>query len=160
MREAFIPLALWLAPCRASDAGDESCAATIEESEPAVPAPSVPDVDAVLREARRFRAALADALEESRELLLREIAVEVIARELEVRDVDVRAVTARVCERYAIEAPVVVRVHPADAASVQLEYPVLEDEELKRGDAVVEIAAGAIDARLGARLDRVLRALS
>ncbi len=158
MREKFLSLAQWLIPHEVAEAPPEQVASTLDESQANVTYPF--DVEKLLGEARRFRAALSAAVDESRVFLLREIATEVVARELELRDVDVRAVVARACERYEIEAPIAVRVHPADAAVVRLAYPAIEDSELRRGDAIVEIATGTIDARLGVRLDRVLRALA
>lgn len=157
MPERFLPLAQWLAPVASET--DVVAEPTVAKNEPAEPE-SVFDVDGLLCEARRFRATLAEAVERSCGFLLREIAIDVVGRELDLRDADVAAIVARACERYAVDAPVVVRVHPGDADAVRLSYPVVVDAGLRRGDAVVEVSSGEIDARLGVRLDRVLRSLA
>jgi flagellar biosynthesis/type III secretory pathway protein FliH len=155
--ERFLPLVQWLTPIAPSpDAQPEAAIADDEVTEPT----RGPDVEALLSEARRFRATLAEAVESSCGFLLREIAVDVVGRELDLCDADVTAIVARACERYAIDAPIVVRVHPNDADAVQLAYPVVVDTALRPGDAIVEVSSGAIDARLGVRLDRVLKSLA
>jgi flagellar biosynthesis/type III secretory pathway protein FliH len=50
-----------------------------------------------------------------------------------------------------------VRVAPCDDAAIG-GVPVVADAELSAGDAVVELAGGALDARLGVRLALVLEA--
>ncbi|HVA29086.1 MAG TPA: FliH/SctL family protein [Candidatus Baltobacteraceae bacterium] len=158
MPDGFQSLAQWLTP-KVQVADDIVNAPQAEELSESCDA-RVPDMDVALSELRRFRAALADAIDETRERLLREIAVDVVARELELCDADIDAVIERACERYAIDVPVAVRLHPGDAATVHLAYPVIEDATLRRGDAIVEASSGTIDARLGVRLERVLRALA
>jgi len=152
MPERFLTLAQWFAP-----------RVDVEEEEVPLLEPSahddasdVPEVTAALHEARYFRAALADALDAARADLVRDIACEVLARELELRDVDISAIVARACERYS-SVPLAVRVHPHDAPSVRGHYPVIEDSSLRRGDVVIEVQSGTIDARLGARLESLLR---
>jgi flagellar biosynthesis/type III secretory pathway protein FliH len=115
----------------------------------------IDDVDRAIEEARRFRAALADALSYHANDLVTDIASEIVARELRCAPCDVARIVERAIERYAIE-PVRVRVNPADAAIVAGRWVTVCDEELRRGDAVIETSAGTIDATLGARLQRVL----
>ena len=121
-------------------------------------------VVAAVRDARLFRARLADAFDDAVARLLRELASEVLARELRLAPCDLAALVRRAAER----APVVrVRVAPCDVARVARaplsrtgDVPVVEDCGLAGGDAVVELAGGALDARLGVRLAAVLEALA
>jgi flagellar biosynthesis/type III secretory pathway protein FliH len=115
-----------------------------------------PDVASALRAARLFRAQLADALTEAFGTLLCDLAADVLARELRLAPCDLEALLQRVAAR----APIVrVRVAPADLARVG-SVPVEADVELDPGDAIVELAGGAIDARLGVRLATVLEAFA
>jgi hypothetical protein len=112
-------------------------------------------VDAV-REAKRFRARLADAFDAAAARLLRDLAGDVLARELRLAPCDLSALVARVHAR----APVVrVRVAPEDGPRVR-DVPVVVDETLRAGDAIVEVTGGGIDARLGVRLGIVLEAVA
>jgi flagellar biosynthesis/type III secretory pathway protein FliH len=115
--------------------------------------------DAV-RDARLFRARLADAFDESLAQVLRELAVSVLARELRLAPCALAAIVRRVAER----TPVVrLRLAPADASHCtprDYGFPVVEDSALDAGDAVLEVAGGAVDARLGVRLAGVLEAIS
>jgi hypothetical protein len=114
-----------------------------------------PDITAAAREARLFRARLADALDDALARLLREIAADVLARELRLAPCDVAEIARRALER----APVVrVRVASADAGNAY-GLPVVADPELHAGDAVFELDGGALDARLGVRLASVLDAV-
>ena len=114
------------------------------------------DVDAALRDARLFRARLADAFDDAAARLLRELASDVLARELRMEPCDLADVVRRAGER----APAVrVRVAVCDAATLS-GVPVVADPALRRGDAVVELAGGALDARLGVRLAAVLEAFA
>ena len=106
---------------------------------------------------RRFRAALADAFVAEIQTLLRDIAASVLARELELAPADVAAIVENVRARCADEAPLRIRVHPGDAASVCLDgVPVVVDGRLRRGDVEIDLRSGTIDATLGARLQNVL----
>jgi flagellar biosynthesis/type III secretory pathway protein FliH len=118
--------------------------------------PVPPDVASALRAARLFRAQLADALTEAFGTLLCELAADVLARELRLAPCDLEALLQRVAER----APIVrVRVAPADAVRIA-GISVEADADLDPGDAIVELAGGAIDARLGVRLATVLEAFA
>lgn len=113
------------------------------------------DIGAVAREARLFRARLADALDDALARLLREIAADVLARELRLAPCDVAEIARRALER----APVVrLRVAPAEAGG-DYGLPVVVDPALHAGDAVFELDGGAFDARLGVRLASVLDAV-
>jgi len=119
-------------------------------------APSSAELAAVLRDARLFRARLADAFDEARQGLLRELATGVLARELRLAPCDLDALVRRV----RTELPVVrVRVAPADAQAIRC-VPVVVDAALASGDAIVELAGGPLDARLGVRLSVVLEAFA
>ena len=109
-----------------------------------------------LREARLFRARLADAFDDAAARLLRELAADVLARELRLAPCDLEAIVRRVRERIPL---VRVRVAPADVARMS-DAPVVADPLLAAGDAVVELAGGALDARLGVRLASVLEAFA
>lgn len=114
------------------------------------------DVGAAAREARLFRARLADALDDALARLLREVAADVLARELRLAPCDVAEIARRALER----APVVrLRVAPADAGG-GYGLPVAVDPALRAGDAVFELDGGALDARLGVRLASVLDAVA
>ena len=114
------------------------------------------DVAGALRDARMFRARLADALDDAVARLVRELAAEVLVRELRLAPCEIAALVRRVLQR----APIVrVRVAPADVALVR-GVPVLADPELAAGDAIVELGGGALDARLGVRLAAVLEAFA
>jgi flagellar biosynthesis/type III secretory pathway protein FliH len=139
-----------------------------EIAPPAVVAPNAQDGSAAggtsassevveaLREARLFRARLADAFDESAARLLRELACDVLARELRLAPCDLAALVRRVSER----VPVVrVRVGAGDLGAVT-GVPVVADSALCAGDAIVELAGGALDARLGVRLSAVLEAFA
>ncbi len=111
---------------------------------------------AALRDARLFRARLADAFDEARMRLLRELAADVLARELRIAPCDLDLLARRVLAG----GPVVrVRVAPCDVAAIR-GVPVVADAELNAGDAVVELAGGTLDARLGVRLSMVLEAFA
>lgn len=110
-----------------------------------------------LREAKLFRARLADAFDDARARLLRELAADVLARELRIAPCDLDLLA----QRALAAAPVVrVRVAPSEIGLIS-GIPVVADPELAEGDAVVELdGGGAIDARLGARLALVLEAFA
>jgi hypothetical protein len=113
-------------------------------------------IGAALREARLFRARLADAFDDAAHRLVRELAADVLARELRLAPCDL----ARIVRRVLASAPAVrVRVAPADVARVA-GIAVLPDPALCAGDAIVEVAGGTLDARLGVRLAAVLEAFA
>jgi hypothetical protein len=114
-----------------------------------------PEVLAAVRDARLFRARLADAFEDASTRLLRELAVSVLARELMLAPCDLAALARSVLER----APSVrLRVAPEEAGGA---YGIVTvaDPSLAPGDAIFELTGGALDARLGVRLAGVLEEL-
>lgn len=128
-----------------------------EPREAEVPAERDPVLDDVASQMRRFRAALYDAFAAVRERMLRDIACEVVGRELQLAPAEVEAIALRACAQ--IEAPLGVRVHPLDAAAFEQWTCDLEtDASLHRGDVVLRVRDGAIDAALGVRLEGVLAA--
>ncbi|MEO7201186.1 MAG: hypothetical protein ABI431_00970, partial [Candidatus Tumulicola sp.] len=95
MPDGFVPLdrALRAAPEPQTVSGDlPTSVVSTNEAEP--------DLEDASAEARRFRAALADALALSLERLLRDVACDVLARELLLAPPDVAAIAARALERY------------------------------------------------------------
>ncbi|HEV2741173.1 MAG TPA: hypothetical protein VGU66_21620 [Candidatus Elarobacter sp.] len=161
----FVALAdLLRAPAASAAARDERVAHELPASLAHVPPDAVADGDvaAAVREARLFRARLADAFDDAAARLMRDLAADVLARELRLAPCDLTAIVQRIAER----APVVrVRVAACDVArGVRLprgcDAAIVEDPALARGDAIVELAGGALDARLGVRLALVLEAFA
>ena len=135
---------------------EPAVAPRVDEPEPAIDAASNADLDSALREARLFRARLADAFDEARSRLVRELAAEVLVRELRLAPCDLDALAQRVLAG----APVVrIRVAPCDVDAIR-GVPLVADAGLSAGDAIVELAGGALDARLGVRLAVVLEAFA
>ncbi|MDE2481656.1 MAG: hypothetical protein KGN02_05665 [bacterium] len=158
MDERFVPLREWLRPA------DRASRDELREREPepaSCPAedtfPEEDERDDALAEVRRFRAALADALDAVLADLLAAIARDVLARELALAPADLAAIAARARERCAGDDPLALRVHPdACAALANAEMRVVPDERVGRDDVVLHVRCGTIDATLEARLDRVL----
>lgn len=135
---------------------EEAAVRTDDVAADAVGSAAADELAAALREARLFRARLADAFDDAAERLVRELAADVLARELRLAPCDLASIVQRVAAR----APAVrVRVAPADVARVT-GIAVLADPALCAGDAIVEVAGGALDARLGVRLATVLEAFA
>jgi flagellar biosynthesis/type III secretory pathway protein FliH len=160
MSEPFVPLAAWLRPAPAAEIKAAAADVPVESVEELEFDPAADPFDDVLAETRRFRAALAEALDRGVEALRRDVAIDVLGRELEMRDADIAAIVERARERYGGEFPLRVRVHPQEAARLSDVYCVLPDASLRRGDAVLELRCGEIDATFGARLQRLLDARS
>ena len=153
MEREFVSLADTLRP--PAPVRDVVPAGPADMPEPASPE-DVADATAAVRDARLFRARLADVLDEASSRLIRELAAAVIARELRLAPCDIDAVVRDVLQL----APVVrVRLAPCEAACVA-GIPVVADPSLEPGDAIVELAGGMIDARLGVRLATVLEAFA
>jgi len=162
MSEGFVPLARFLRPPppepivfslpQAPVAGERLAACSHSEE-------SLVQYAATFGAIRRFRAALADALDVAVERLLEEIAENVLARELTVTGADVAAVVAKTRERFSSERVLSVRVHPRDRNALRgLEIDSVPDETLVSGDIIVELRSGTIDLRLRARLESALAA--
>ncbi len=148
--EEFVPLELFLRPPREP-------ALTVVERPP--PMPATAELEDTIRAARRFRAALADAVDIAVARLLPEIARDVLARELRLAPADIAAITDAALERCAGEKTLVLRVHPAEVdALADGRIAVVSDATLRPGDAVLELQSGTIDLRMDARLDAILSA--
>jgi len=155
MHETFVPLAEFLRrpasepPLFEAEREQElTCEPTAEDE--------ASPIEEVWSDVRRFRAALADALDVRLERLLCDIAVSVLARELRLVPADVSAIVARELD-LAGEAPVRVRVHPDDrSALAPMECEVAADPGLRRGDVAIDVRSGTISATLGCRLERAL----
>jgi len=114
---------------------------------------------AAARDVRLFRARVEEALESTLAALLCDIAAEVLGRELQLAPASIAEIVRRAVQRCHGERPVRVRVHPEDMSSLEAgAIETVEDRDLRRGDAVLEVTGGTIDVTLGVRLDAVLRA--
>jgi len=150
MSEAFVPLAAFLRPV----AGEPVRETFPEGCELASLAPEQEDA---LRATRRFRAALADALDVAVPHLLRAIALDVLRRELQLRPADIAAIARDALQRLSGEEPIAIRAHPDDLSDLAaVEFKRISDISLSRGDIVIEVRSGTIDVRLEARLDDAL----
>ncbi len=128
-----------------------------------VPARELVDV---LRDARVFRAHAADAFDEAAARLVRELAAQVLVRELRLAPCEIAELVARARERIPVLRVRVSphdarRMHDASSGSVALhDVSLIADEQLDDGDAILEVAGGSLDARLGVRLADVLEAFA
>jgi hypothetical protein len=135
--------------------------ATIEEMTviPDTPPPDAETVRALVRDARLFRARLADAFDVALARLLHECAVAVLARELALAPADLAAIVQRVRD----DVPIVrVRCAEVDADALRRAFGdagIVVDSALHCGDLEFELAGGVLDARLGMRLGCVLEAV-
>jgi flagellar biosynthesis/type III secretory pathway protein FliH len=152
----FVPLDVWLrgepqapaAPPLAPPSLAPPCDDTSPEPEPC-------DVEAAIADARRFRAALADALDAAVAAIARDVATEVLGRELVLAPIDLATIVREAAAR--IPEIVRVRVHPRDLAELRAAgAPAFADASLRPGDARVDVVDGMHDATLGARLRSVL----
>ncbi|MGA8533588.1 MAG: FliH/SctL family protein [Candidatus Tumulicola sp.] len=145
------------APSPAGESAESPPPAEMESSDEEPAGGSSAAIADVLAAARRFYAALGDALEAAVDELLRDIACDVLARELALAPADVASIAAAALRRYAATAPLRLRAHPEETGALEgLELPVVADAGLRRGDVVIDVRAGTIDASLGARLEHVL----
>ncbi len=157
MSSPFVPLAAFLRPTPS----DPAVEPVSPQRDGLASVPDATDRDEAIRAARRFRAALADALEAAIEELLPRIARDVLARELELRPVEIRAIVAAACNRFECENVLAVRVHPDDLAALhEIEFERVADRTLERGDVALQLRSGTIDVTLSARLDAALAALA
>jgi hypothetical protein len=156
MPDGFVPFSTYVhpEPTRAPDLQADT------EQDRRVPEEAPADLRVALREARRFRAALADAFDAAREDVLRDLAADVLARELLLAPSDLERVARRAFERLCDEErPLRARVHPDDAPAARaLDVPIVADATLRRGDLVLELRYGTTDLTLGARLSAALDA--
>lgn len=110
------------------------------------------------REVRLFHARVIEAVEAAVETLVADIAADVLGRELLLEPADIEAIVDRALQRFAAEEPLRVRVHAEDASRLNCGVPVAADMRLRRGDAVIELRNGSVDASLGVRLATLVRA--
>lgn len=158
MPDAFVSLHAWLSEGREP----EVAAVVTPESifpEPAPVEETRTDAVEALAEVRRFRASLADALDVAVTEALRDVVAGVLARELTTTPADIAAIVANVCGKYATEEIVAVHLHPDEREACEdTDVAIVADASLRRGDVVIRVRSGTIDATLGARIDDVLRA--
>jgi len=157
MPEEFCSLVTWLQQRNTSPPPADTVADRIAVAPPET---SVETLES-LREARLFRAKLADALDVAVAALLHAIATDVVAREMQLAPCDVRAIAERAAE--SANVPIAcVRVHADDAAAFEGSgFTVYCASGLRRGDLCVSLEGGELDATLAVRLNAaVLRALS
>jgi len=149
MSERFVPLAAYLRP--------ETPA--IEVFPEVVPQAVHPDIEEAIGAARRFRAAVADAVEAALTPLLHEIADNVLGRELKIAPADVAAVVAAALARFEKERVLVIRAHCEDLeALAAFGIECVADSRLGRGEMFFEVRSGTIDLRFAARLEAALAA--
>ena len=156
MPDAFVPMRKWLAPAPIEDEpsiGD--VLPVLETLEEPLDDAKCDDRDRAISEARRFCAALGDALEVAVAQLTVDISAEIVARELLLQPCDIARIVERAIERYG-EMPVRLRVHREDLEAARGRFDAVVDDELRPGDVILELRSGTIDATLGARLERVL----
>jgi flagellar biosynthesis/type III secretory pathway protein FliH len=157
MHDTFVPLAEYLrgpVPAPAEAVVPEVVEPEVETNALAENAP----VEDALADIRRFRAALADALDVRVERLLGDIAAGVLARELRIAPVDLRAIVARELA-LAGEPPVKIHAHPDECELLgAFEGNVVADPTLRLGDVRIELRSGTIAATLGCRLECALAA--
>jgi len=94
-----------------------------------------------------------------------ELAEALLGRELADDELSARAIAARVVAADAERAVTRVRVHPAEVSDVAVMLTghaavVVPDAGLARGDAIAELPAGHLDARISAAVERVRRAFA
>lgn len=114
------------------------------------------ETGAALREIRLFKAAVAEGIESAVRALCVDLAAEVLARELQIAPASIDAIVQRLLARFGNEEPLRVRVHPEDTALLTGDLPAFADSSLLRGDAILELRSGEIEATLGVRLQSVL----
>ena len=116
-------------------------------------------LETTLRAARRFHAAMSDALDAAVPLLLRAIANDVLGRELRLEPADMTRIVASALDRTAGEHAVAIRVHPSDRGAVaSLGITTIADAAITAGDCRIELRSGTIESSLQLRLETVLAA--
>jgi flagellar biosynthesis/type III secretory pathway protein FliH len=114
--------------------------------------------DALMRDVRLFRAHLIEALEDATASVVREIAASVLARELALAPADLERIVDSTLAEYLADEPLAIRVNPAEASKLtERGIPIVADETLRPGDAVLQLRSGSVNRSLGVRLERVLR---
>ena len=152
MADDFVPLAVFLRPPASPLAAKPPEEVTLKGA-------PFEECAETVRVARRFRAALADALEIAVQELLKEIARSVLARELEIEPTNIAAVVTSALNRFPGDRVVSIRAHPEDLGVLTaLEISSIRDDTLERGDVILELHRGTIDLRMEARLEAAVAA--
>lgn len=98
------------------------------------------------------RALVHESYERLRVTLLEQFADVVLGRELMLEPIEIDELARRIWESASDAEPIVLRVHPDDAATLDAtEVPIRSDPSLQRGDLVLELRDGEIDARYAVR---------
>lgn len=126
---------------------------TVEVCRPApdvAPEP-VRDIAEVVRDARLFRARIAEAVEDAAAGILRRIADDVLCRELQLAPCDIEAIVKACVAQLAGRQGLRIFVHPDDAHAVR-SFEAERDATLERGDVRLELAYGSVRSTLQFRL--------
>jgi flagellar biosynthesis/type III secretory pathway protein FliH len=155
MFSGFVPLVQLLRPAEIQGAPAELAS---DESEATV-APSVEEIEKTLRTARRFRAALADALDSALESLLRAIAQEVLGRELQLAPAEILSIARAALESFRNDQVLRIRGNPRDLGTLDsLAYDAVADQTLEPGEIRIELRSGTIHLTLDARIEAAIAA--
>jgi flagellar biosynthesis/type III secretory pathway protein FliH len=161
MSDQFVSLAAYLRPnvTAVKANGPPEAQTSLQAQRIVEPAVVMAEHAQTLAAARRFRAALADALDAAVAKMLDAIARHVVARELQLAPAQIAALVKDTMERYGPENAVAIRVHPDDYEAVANWNGVrTADGSLRHGDVVIELRSGTIDLRMKARLEAALDA--
>jgi flagellar biosynthesis/type III secretory pathway protein FliH len=112
--------------------------------------------DEILQELVLARLAALEAYERLTPSLLEALARDVLGRELALAPADLNRLAGELCEAAAGEEPVALIVAPDDAPAIACRLPVRTDIALRRGDLILEVRDGEIDARFNLRIAGVL----
>lgn len=118
--------------------------------------PSLPEFEGVARDARLFRARIAEAVDAAVETVLSHVAQRVLARELQTAPCDIEAVVDA-CLAHVLERPGLrVLVHPDDVARIR-SVDAQGDASLEPGDCVLALEYGSVRSTLSLRLADAVR---
>lgn len=111
----------------------------------------VRDVVELMRDARLFRARIAEAVDDAVAGVLARIAERVLFRELQMAPCDIEAVVRACLAEVVDRRDLQIFVHPDDARAVR-SIPVEADPDLERGDCRLQFAYGEARSTLRLRL--------
>jgi flagellar biosynthesis/type III secretory pathway protein FliH len=155
----FVPLAIFLHPVELTAPSTSTCATERVAADFAGPQcmPASDDLAETLSVVRRFRAALADALDVAVQSLLPAIARDVLGRELRIEPADLAAVIAEAVQRFGREQVLVIRARSDEIGAMEpLGVELAVDDRLAQGDAAIDLRSGTIDMSLYVRLEALL----